>query len=192
MHRKERRSKTGFIKLMDSAFHRELKRQVISKHDSRDLIAEIERDTGIHLEVPHSAQVEVLEPDEESKFVIVDGKYSFIASGGKDAAGEVGAKYLPFVGSSQLADLFPSVTIDEGAIKYIIKGADVMRPGITKYSEWGDAGKLVVVREGKKGRALAIGRAMVSSPEMAELKKGNCIRNLHHFGDKFWNSYKKI
>jgi PUA domain protein len=168
-----------------------LKRQVISKHDSRDMIADIERDTGIRLEVPHSAQVEVLEPDEESKFVIVDGKYAFIASGKSDSGGG-DAKYLPFVGSSQAADLFPSVTIDDGAIKYIIKGADVMRPGITKYSEWGDAGKLVSVREGKKGRAIAIGKAMVSSAEMADLKKGNCIENLHHFGDRFWNAYKKI
>jgi PUA domain protein len=171
-----------------------LKRQVISKHDSRDLIAQIERDTGIHLEVPHSAQVEVLEPDEESTFVIVDGKYAFIASGGKSEKGEGGGhpNYLPFVGSAQLADLFPSVPIDDGAIKYIIKGADVMRPGITDYDEWGDAGKLVVVREGKKARAIAIGRTAVSSSEMAELKKGNCIKNLHHFGDRFWNAYKKI
>ena len=77
-------------------------------------------------------------------------------------------------------------------MKYIIKGADVMRPGITKYDEWGDAGKLVVVREEKKGRAAAVGKAAVSSVEMAELKKGNCVKNLHHAGDKFWNAYKTI
>jgi malignant T-cell-amplified sequence len=171
-----------------------MKRQVISKHDSRDLIAEIQRDTGAHLEVPNSAQVEVLEPDEESKFVIVDGKYAFIDNGAKDEAGAEGEakKYLPFIGSSQVADLFPSVTIDDGALKYIIKGADVMRPGITKYDAWGEAGKLVVVREGKKGRAIAVGRATVPSSEMADLKKGNCVKNLHHLGDRFWNAYKKI
>ncbi len=167
-----------------------MKRQVVSKRDSRDLIAEIERDTGVQLEAPHSAQVEVLEPDEESKFVIVDGRYTFIASGPGPTEG--GPKYLPFVGSSQAADLFPSVTIDEGAIKYIINGADVMRPGITKYGEWGEAGKLVIVREAKKGRAIAVGKATVSSSEMGELKKGSCIKNLHHFGDRFWNAYKKI
>ena len=32
----------------------------------------------------------------------------------------------------------------------------------------------------------------LASSEMAELKKGNCIKNLHHFGDRFWNAYKKI
>ena len=162
-----------------------MKRQVVSKHDSRELIAEIERSTGIRLEVPRSAQVEILEPDEDSRFVIIDGRFTFV-SGGE------GSGYLPFVGSADAVGLFPSVTIDEGALKYIIKGADVMRPGISKYDDWGEAGRLVVVREDKKGRAAAVGRTMVASPEMAELKKGNCVKNLHHAGDKFWNAHKKI
>ena len=96
------------------------------------------------------------------------------------------------VGSADAVGLFPSVSIDEGAVKYIIKGADVMRPGISKYDEWGEAGKLVVVREDKKGRAAAVGRTVVSSTEMAALKKGNCIRNLHHAGDRFWDAHKTI
>ncbi len=161
-----------------------MKRQVVSKHDSRNLIADIERSAGIRLDVPRSAQVEILEPDEESKFVIIDGRFTFVS-------GSEGG-YLPFVGSAEAVGLFPSVTIDEGAVKYIIKGADVMRPGISKYDDWGDAGKLVVVREDKKGRAAAVGRTMVASADMAELKKGNCVKNLHHAGDKFWNAHKKI
>lgn len=162
-----------------------MKRQVVSKHDSRELIAEIERSTGVHLEVPRSAQVEILEPDEETKFVIIDGRFTFVSGG-------PGGGYLPYVGSQDAVGLFPSVSIDEGALKYIIKGADVMRPGISKYDDWGDAGKLVVVREDQKGRAAAVGRTGVASSEMAELKKGNCVKNLHHAGDKFWNAYKKI
>ena len=162
-----------------------MKRQVVSKHDSRDLIAEVERSSGIHIEVPRSAQVEILEPDDGSKFVIVDGRFTFVNAG-------EGGSYIPFVGSSEAVGLLPSLTIDEGAVKYIIKGADVMRPGISKYDEWGEAGKLVVVREDKKGRAAAVGKTAVSSPEMAELKKGNCVKNLHHAGDKYWNAYKTI
>jgi PUA domain protein len=162
-----------------------LKRQVVSKHDSRDLIAEVERSSGIHLEVPRSAQVEILEPDDGSKFVIVDGRFMFVNAGES-------ASYIPFVGSSEAVGLLPSLTIDEGAVKYIIKGADVMRPGISKYDEWGEAGKLVVVREDKKGRAAAVGKTAVSSAEMAELKKGNCVKNLHHAGDKYWSAYKTI
>jgi PUA domain protein len=160
-----------------------LKKQVVSKHDSRDLISQIESSTGIHLEVPRSAQVEILEPDQDSKFVVIDARFTFISGS---------AGYLPFVGSAEAVGLFPSLTIDEGALKYIIKGADVMRPGISKYDDWGDAGKLVIVREEKKGRAAAVGRTAVKSAEMAELKKGNCVENLHHVGDRFWEAYKRI
>jgi PUA domain protein len=176
---------TGFIKLMHPVFSLQLKRQVVSKHDSRDLIAEVERSSGVRLDVPRSAQVEILEPDDESKFVIVDGRFTFVGAG-------EGGGYIPFVGSPDAVGLLPSLTIDEGAVKYIIKGADVMRPGISKYDEWGEAGKLVVVREDKKGRAAAVGRTAVASSEMAEMKKGNCIKNLHHVGDRYWNAFKTI
>jgi len=169
---------------MHSAQARQLRRQVVSKHDSRDLIAELERSSGIRLGVPRHAQVEILEPDDETKFIIVDGRYTFVSG--------IEGGYLPFVGSSDAVRLFPSLTIDEGAVKYIIKGADVMRPGISKYDDWGEAGKLVVVREDKKGRAVAVGRAAVASSEMAGLSKGSCVKNLHHAGDKFWSAYKKI
>ncbi|HYR04984.1 MAG TPA: PUA domain-containing protein, partial [Nitrososphaerales archaeon] len=108
---------------------------MVSKHDSRDLIAEVERSSGTHLEVPRSAQVEILEPDDDSRFVIIDGRFTFV-NGGE------GGGYLPYVGSAEAVALLPSLTIDEGAVKYIIKGADVMRPGISAYDEWGDAGKL--------------------------------------------------
>jgi PUA domain protein len=162
-----------------------MKRQVVSKHDSRDLIADVERSSGIHLDVPRSAQVEILEPDDESKFVIVDGRFTFVSAG-------EGGSYIPFVGSTDAVGLLPSLTIDEGAVKYIIKGADVMRPGISKYDDWGEAGKLVAVREDKKGRAAAVGRTAVPSSEMAGLKKGNCVKNLHHAGDKYWDAYKTI
>ncbi len=173
-----------FIKLMHCMLVSHLKRQVASKHDSRELIAEVERSTGIHLDVQRSAQVETLEPDEETKFVIIDGRFTFVS------ASEGG--YFPFVGSPETVGLFPSVTIDEGALKYIIKGADVMRPGIVKYDDWGEAGKLVVVREEKRGRAAAIGRTTVATAEMGELKKGNCVKNIHHAGDKIWNVYRTI
>lgn len=157
----------------------------MSKHDSRDLIAEIERAAGVALEVPRSAQVEILEPDADTKFVVIDGRFVFIAGTGVEG-------YLPFVGSPEALGLFRSLTIDDGAVKYIVKGADVMRPGISKYEEWGEAGKLVVVREDKKGRAAAVGRAEVASSAMAELKKGNCVKNLHHVGDRFWTAHRTI
>jgi len=165
-----------------------LKRQVASKHDSRDYIEKIQSSCDIRLDISRSAQVEIIEPEDDVRFVIVDGRYAFV----EQASADVPATFIPFVGSQPVLDLFPSARIDDGAVKYIIKGADVMRPGIVKYDEWGAMGRLVVVRDDAKGRGLAIGRTMVASQEMAKLTKGNCIKNLHHAGDRIWDSYRKI
>ena len=42
------------------------------------------------------------------------------------------------------------------------------------------------------GRAAAVGRTSVARSEMEEVKKGSCVKKLHHAGEKFWNAYKKI
>jgi PUA domain protein len=160
-----------------------LKRHFASKHDSRDYIEKVQQSCGLTLDVSRSAQVEIIEPDEGIRFLVVDGRFTFV---------ELEGSILPFVGSRALIGLLPSVYIDEGAVKYILKGADVMRPGIAKFDDWGDKEKLVVIRDHGKDRGLAVGRSLVPSSEMAGMSKGNCVKNLHHAGDRTWESYKKI
>ena len=160
-----------------------MKRYFVSKHDSRDYIEKVQTTCGLDLGVARSAQVELIQPDEAAKFLVVDGNYTFV---------EVGTELFPFVGSKSLTSKLPSVYIDEGAIKFILKGADVMRPGILRYDEWGDKGRLLVVRDVGKERALAIGRALVASAEMASMTKGVSVKNLHYAGDRVWDSYKRI
>jgi PUA domain protein len=160
-----------------------LKRHFASKHDSRDYIEKVQTSCGLTLDVPRSAQVEIIEPDEGVRFLVVDGRFTFV---------QLGETILPFVGSKALIGLLPSIYIDEGAVKYILKGADVMRPGISKFDEWGEKEKLLVIRDLGKERGLAVGRSLVPSSEMAGMTKGNCVKNLHHAGDRAWESFKKI
>jgi malignant T-cell-amplified sequence len=160
-----------------------LKRHVVSKHESREMIEKLQASSGITLDVSRSSQVEFIEPEEGVRFIVVDGVYTFV-----EAEGE----YIPFVGSQRLVDLLPSVRVDDGALKYILNGADVMRPGIVKFDDWGEKGRLVVVRDDKKGRGLAVGRALVPSSEMSGITKGMCVKNLHRAGDRFWMSHKAI
>jgi malignant T-cell-amplified sequence len=159
-----------------------LKRHFASKHDSRDYIEKAQLSTGLALDVRRSAQVEIIEPDEGVRFVVVDGRFTFV---------EIEGSILPFVGSKPLMGLLPSVYIDEGAVKYILKGADVMRPGISKFDDWGDKEKLVVIRDQGRDRGLAVGRSLVPSSEMAGMSKGICVKNLQYAGDRVWESYKK-
>lgn len=160
-----------------------MKRHFASKHDSRDYIEKVQHASGIALDAPRSAQVEVIEPEDGVVFLVVDGRFTFV---------EMDGAITPFVGSRALTDSMPSVKIDAGAVKFILKGADVMRPGISGYDDWGEKDRLVVVRDEGKLRGLAVGRAMVPSSEMAAMTKGVCVRNVHHAGDRAWEAYKKI
>jgi len=137
---------------------------------------------GVDLDLPKSAQAQCSEPDEGAVFVALDG-FEFVRTGDS---------YLPYLGSQATLALFPQAFVDEGAIKFLLNGADVMRPGIRKFDDWGPAGKMVVVREEKKGRAIAVGPSTVTSTEAQGMTKGGCIRNAHHVGDRYWNMHKSL
>jgi len=87
-------------------------------------------------------------------------------------------------------DKFPVVVVDMGAIPHICRGADVMSPGIVEIR--GDFGKgsLVVVKDMRHMKSLAVGEALIPSEMICSTKKGKSVRNLHHVGDRLWSSYK--
>ena len=148
-----------------------------------DLIEKLTTALGVKLDLSRSTQVLNVEPEEGARFLIIDDTYTFIA---------VEDEFIPFIGSQPLLSMLPSARVDEGALKFLVNGADVMRPGVISHDDWGEAGRIIVVRDQPKGRGIAVGRALLDSVEMAEKAKGPCIKNLHHVGDKYWNLYKQI
>lgn len=79
------------------------------------------------------------------------------------------------------------ITVDKGAIPYVAKGADVMRPGVVAFDEGIKKGDLVVVNEETHKKALAIGIALWSGEEFKSNKSGKCIKVIHRVGDELWN-----
>jgi PUA domain protein len=146
------------------------------------MVQKIESSLGKALNLPKSAQAECAEPEEGVVFVNLDG-LTFV---------KAGDSFVPFLGSPKVLEMFPSVTVDEGAIRFLLNGADIMRPGIRKLDDWGSPGAIVVVKEEKKGRAIAIGLSTVSGSEASEMTKGSCLKNLHHVGDRYWTLHKAV
>ena len=89
---------------------------------------------------------------------------------------------------SKIVENLPTVIVDMGAIPYICKGADVMAPGIKEMPVNFSEGDLVVVRDIKHRKALAVGKALKSSIQIEASKNGKVIQNLHYVGDKIWQS----
>ena len=92
----------------------------------------------------------------------------------------------------QYPDMLPTVQVDRGAIRFVLKGADIMAPGLT--SAGGDLSNdlpadtyVAIKAEGMK-RILAIGKTVMSTADMKRLNKGTAITNLHFLNDGLWNT----
>lgn len=80
-----------------------------------------------------------------------------------------------------------SAVVDEGAVKFILNGADVMAPGIKQASDF-KKGDVVSVWGPTREAPLCVGRALMNGSELAELRKGKAIENIHYAGDKIWKT----
>jgi PUA domain protein len=146
------------------------------------MLGEIESTLGVTLALARSSQARCEEPEEGVVFAHFQDMI-FVRSEGR---------FFPFLGSPDALALFPSMSVDEGAIRFLLNGADVMRPGVKKYDDWGTEGRTIVVREEKKNRAIVVGKALVSSEAMVNMSKGGCVKNTHHVGDEYWNAFKTV
>ena len=79
------------------------------------------------------------------------------------------------------------ITIDMGAVPYAAKGADMMRPGITKIDDEIEKDQVVSIVDMTHNKPIAIGLSMFSGEEIKEMNKGKVIKNIHHIGDDIWN-----
>ena len=114
-----------------------------------------------------------------------------IITGNEITAIKIGENILPFLDDIQILEKFPYVTVDMGAVKFVCKGANVMRPGIIKFSDF-ESGEIVCVIEESQNKFLAVGKAEMSSKEAQDASKGEVIKNMHYISDDFWESKKEI
>lgn len=80
------------------------------------------------------------------------------------------------------------ITVDMGAVKFVANGADIMRPGIVHIEDNVNKDETVVIIDERNSKPLAIGKALLSSNEMREMKAGKMIENLHYVGDFIWQN----
>ncbi len=76
--------------------------------------------------------------------------------------------------------------VDEGAVRFLANGADVMAPGVTGAEPGLAEGEWAYVRDARYKRPLVVGRALMSGPDMVVADKGRAVQTLHYVGDKIW------
>ncbi len=156
-----------------------MKSNLISKTDTANVLREISSQWKV--ELPKIKNLKIYEIDENSQILVGEGITAI----------KMGQSYLPFLSDVKILQMFPSVTVDMGAVKFMCDGANVMRPGIRSFTEFEKGGIVCVVEESQK-KFLAVGRALVSSQEMAAMSKGVVVENLHYISDRFWEIKKSL
>src|SRR3989338_2948886 len=84
--------------------------------------------------------------------------------------------------------LLKHIVVDMGAVKFVVGGADIMRPGIVSIESEISVGDFVVVVDVNNKKPLAVGIALFDSSTMQEMKTGKVIKNIHYVVDDVWKS----
>ncbi len=151
-----------------------MKRKMLRKKDAKRVLAEIKENTGVELE----GSVELVEFN-KTNAVLIDGEFLAIEHDGR--------YYLSVYGIMKFTPEKGRVVVDNGATKFIINGADVMKPGIVEADENIKEGDFCYVVVEEKLTPLAVGIALCDGKDMIG-ERGRAIKNVHHINDKLWKS----
>ena len=83
-------------------------------------------------------------------------------------------------------NVLKQIIVDMGAVKFIVNGADIMRPGIVEFDPNIEKNDLVVIKDVNNKKPLAVGISLFSSAELTAMSSGKIIKNIHHLGDDIW------
>ncbi len=140
---------------------------------SKEIMSELE---GYNLQISKKDHIELLE-QEEVRVITINKDIAFFYH--ED-------RLIPALQYLQNHSLLKKVTIDMGAVKFIVNGADVMRPGIVEMEEGITKDDAVVIIDQKNKKPLAVGIALFNTEEMRALPKGKVIKTIHYVGDGVW------
>jgi len=80
----------------------------------------------------------------------------------------------------------PWIKVDEGAVNPILRGADVMIPGVRERSSFPASVPVCVLEPGKR-YAIGVGISLLPSEEIAPGRRGKCVKVVARLNDDLWN-----
>ncbi|AIY90392.1 conserved protein with predicted RNA binding PUA domain [Geoglobus acetivorans] len=147
------------------------------KKDTKNILGKIKDAYGVEL----SGEIDKVD---------IDGRTVFLVNNEPLLMEHDGNVYFTVYGIIKLMPGKGRVVVDEGAVKFIMNGADVMKPGIVEADESLKQGDFCYIVVEKKLTPLAVGVALVDGADMIG-EKGKAIENIHHLNDKIWKFFFK-
>ena len=156
-----------------------MKTNLISKSETTQLLKIVAEKWK--MEIPKVKNLKIYEIDNEIQLITGNGIKIL----------KIKDEYLPFLSEISTLEKFPFVQVDMGAVKFMCKGANLMRPGIKKFSEF-SKNDIVCIVEESQNKFLAVGKSEIESSELDNMDKGEVLRNLHYISDKAWEISKTL
>ena len=156
-----------------------MKTNLISKSETNHILEMVSKQWN--QELPKIKNLKVYFIDQNSQLIVGSGITIL----------KIDDQYLPFLNQTQVLEKFPNVMVDMGAVNFMCNGANVMRPGIKKYTKFSKDDVVCIVEESKH-KFLAVGKALTDSLELENISKGEVVKNLHYVSDKYWEISKTI
>ncbi len=154
------------------------KRHTIRKDELTGLFTALGKEIGPSAEKFRSDRVELAEIDSPFVLYLVDKKPLLIKTDEWAFPTVRGAIERPFPERT--------IVVDMGAIPYVVKGADVMRPGIVSVTPDVRKGSPAIVVDERHKKALAVVIALLDGPAIMAEKKGKMAKTIHYVGDLLW------
>jgi len=148
-----------------------VQRRRLRKKEAKEISREVFERAGIIVE----GEMDAIDFG-ELKIILVNGEALLMEFNGK--------RYVSVYGAIKLRPEKYKVTVDQGAMDFIMNGADVMKPGIKYADPRIKEGDFVYVTAEPKDVPIAVGIALCGAEEMKG--KGKAIKNVHHVKDKIW------
>ena len=148
--------------------------------EARKVIAKIEPLLDDSSRLRHSS-LEMAISDEGVDLIFVDGRPLMMTVEDQP--------FFTVLGAIELMPKKRLVVVDTGAVRFVVNGADIMKPGIVSADPEIAVGDLVVIIEERHKKPLAIGQALVAGTDMKG--EGKAIKSLHHVGDAIWNEMEE-
>lgn len=117
--------------------------------------------------------------------VVKVGEFTVYTHRGSPMLVEVEGSLIPSIKLAEEAG-YPRLVVDMGAVPHIVRGADVMAPGVREAPDVMEPGVVLAVADERYGRVLAVGVALMSRREVLEVRRGKALKVLHRVGDEAW------
>ncbi len=159
------------------------KRHLLKKREQKAELERLENDLDSTIGLDTKAQLESGVLDDGSKILLLDGDIVFFESEGR---------LIPTL-RALLGGIvhIPQVTVDMGAVKFVVNGADIMRPGITQVDDNVRENGIVAIVDERHGKPLAVGISKMSAVDIRAATSGKVVKSVHHINDELWDFSKQ-